>query len=208
MGKITEGIKCIVFDLGGVIINIDYHLSVKEFSKLGLVDFQNQFSQAKQSGFFDDFEIGKFSAQQFYDFVRNISGNKNISNEQIEVAWNAMLLDIPAERIKLIKLLSQQYKVLLLSNTNEVHFKSFEAQFNQVAGVGIHEIFHKAYLSHEIGRRKPNKSTFEFILNDAKADAEETLFIDDTTVHVEGAESAGIRAYLLSSGEDILNLNW
>lgn len=208
MGKITEGIKCIVFDLGGVIINIDYHLSVKEFSKLGLVDFQNQFSQAKQSGFFDDFEIGKVSAQQFYDFMRNISGNKNISNEQIEVAWNAMLLDIPAERIKLIKLLSQQYKVLLLSNTNEVHFKSFEAQFNLVAGVGIHEIFHKAYLSHEIGRRKPNKSTFEFILNDAKADAEETLFIDDTTIHVEGAESAGIRAYLLSSGEDILNLNW
>ena len=140
--------------------------------------------------------------------MRNISGNKNISNEQIEVAWNAMLLDIPAERIKLIKLLSQQYKVLLLSNTNEVHFKSFEAQFNLVAGVGIHEIFHKAYLSHEIGRRKPNKSTFEFILNDAKADAEETLFIDDTTIHVEGAESAGIRAYLLSSGEDILNLNW
>lgn len=205
MNKLTKGIKNIIFDLGGVVINIDYDLTVKEFAKLDISDFQNQFSQYQQTSFFNDFETGKITDDEFFQFVQNAL-KKGLPKTKIENAWNAMLLDIPKARIELIERLSKDYNVYLLSNTNSVHFRSFNQQFIAVAGKELHAIFKKAYLSHEIGRRKPDADTFLFVLQDAGIDAQETLFIDDTKMHVDGASSVGINAYLLQKNEDILDL--
>lgn len=205
--KVKPTITTILFDLGGVIINIDYDATVNAFKKLGLDDFENQFSQTRASNFFIDFETGKVTESDFYEYVR-IALNSSLSDRQIEGAWNAMLLDIPYYRIELLNQLSDKFNILLLSNTNIVHFKAFNEQFKQVAGVGPHHLFNKAYFSHEIGQRKPDRSIYEFVLSDADLKASEILFIDDTIANVIAAQEAGLEVCFLPKGHDIIEIDW
>ena len=118
-------IKNIIFDLGGVLLNLDYSRTIREFQKLGIVNFEKLYSQKNQSSIFDDLETGKINPQ---DFISNIDtfSTKKTDEKDIIVAWNAMLLDLPPERLNFIKSLKAKYKIFLLSNTNEIHIDSFE----------------------------------------------------------------------------------
>lgn len=205
--EVGEDVKAVLFDLGGVIINIDYDATVSAFAALGVPQFESQFSQELLADFFAKFEIGEVSEADFYNYVReNLS--MNLSNEQITLAWNKMLLDIPPKRVELLKLLSEKYKTYLLSNTNIVHLKAFDSQFKLQFGSSVRDLFIKAYFSHEIGKRKPNVNAFNFVLEDANLIASETLFIDDTLMNILGAQKAGLRVHYLQKGNDILNINW
>ena len=104
--KELEGIKNIIFDLGGVILNIDYQLTVEAFKKLGIDDFEEIFSQYKQSTLSDDFETGRITELEFYEGIKTISG-KDFTFEEYKNAWNALLLDLPKERINILKKLSK-----------------------------------------------------------------------------------------------------
>src|SRR5579872_3080509 len=115
-------IKNIIFDLGGVIINIDYKLTSLAFNKLGAKNFDQAYSQMSQNKLFDDFETGKISSEVFRKLLKE-KLQLSISDEQFDNAWNAMLLDIPIKRLLLIKELKKSYKVYLLSNTNDIHLK-------------------------------------------------------------------------------------
>ena len=196
----------IIFDLGGVILNIDYNLTVDAFKKLGLSDFSKFYSQANQSNLFDNYEIGKISSEKFIEELQHVVG-KNISKQSIMEAWNSMLLDLPKERIELLTSLKTKYKTYLLSNTNEIHKIAYcnylknTYQFNDFS-----TFFEKQYLSFEIGMRKPNKEIFEFVINENHLKKEETLFIDDSIQHIIGARETGIDAFHISSGLTILDL--
>ena len=196
----------IIFDLGGVILNIDYNLTVDAFKKLGLSDFSKLYSQENQSNLFDSYEIGKISSEKFIEELQHAVG-KNISKQSIMEAWNSMLLDLPKERIELLTSLKTKYKTYLLSNTNEIHKIAYcnylknTYQFND-----FQAFFQKQYLSFEIGMRKPNKEIFEFVINENKLKKEETLFIDDSIQHVLGARETGIDAFHLTGGLTIIDL--
>ena len=198
--------KNIIFDLGGVILNIDYNLTVEAFKKLGLKDFQNLYSQASQSNLFDAYEVGNISSEKFIDELQHTVG-MNISKQSIIEAWNSMLLDLPKERIELLTRLKTKYKTYLLSNTNEIHKIAYcnylknTYKFNDFS-----TFFEKQYLSFEIGMRKPNKEIFEFVVNENKLKKEETLFIDDSIQHVIGAREMGLDAFHLNNGLTILDL--
>lgn len=195
----------IIFDLGGVILNIDYQLTSKAFVGLGFDNFDEYYTQKKQSRVFDLFETGKITEETF---VEEISKElPRASEHQIIDAWNAMLLDLPGKRIELIQQLSKDHRVFLLSNTNEIHEKAFreivEKQFGRYI---FDELFEKAYLSHHIGLRKPDRECFEYVLDQNNLNPENTIFIDDSVQHVEGAKQAGIRALHLERGMDITKL--
>ena len=198
--------KNIIFDLGGVILNIDYNLTVEAFKKLGLKDFQNLYSQASQSNLFDAYEVGNISSEKFIDELQHTVG-MSISKQSIIEAWNSMLLDLPKERIELLTSLKTKYKTYLLSNTNEIHKIAYcnylknTYKFNDFS-----TFFEKQYLSFEIGMRKPNKEIFEFVVNENKLNKEETLFIDDSIQHVIGAREMGLDAFHLNNGLTILDL--
>ncbi|MCB0698480.1 MAG: HAD family phosphatase [Chitinophagaceae bacterium] len=198
-----KGVRHIIFDLGGVLLNIDYKLTEDAFVKLGMTNFFELYSQLKQTSLFDDFEIGAISTQEFINELRKVSG-LNVSDKEITDAWNAMLLDFPLRRLQILQQLRIYYDLILLSNTNEIH----EAAFNKIL-LSSHSIpnigtfFDRVYLSHRIGMRKPDVAAFERIIEENGLQKEHTLFIDDSPQHVEGAEKAGIQSIWLQNGMTI-----
>ena len=195
-----QGIRHIILDLGGVILNIDYTLSEKAFTSLGISNFARLYSQAQQTSLFDDFETGKIGNAAFIKAIQELSGLP-LFEEDIINAWNAMLLDFPLRRLQLLQQLQLHYDMVLLSNTNGIHEDAFNRilmQQNGIPGIGL--FFDKVYLSHRIGMRKPDIAVFRRILDDTGFDASRTLFIDDSLQHVEGARKAGIQSIFLEKG--------
>ena len=199
-------IKNLLLDLGGVVLNVDYHKMVDVFKEYGIMDFDKHFTQAKQVEIIDKFEEGKCSVEEFRNGIRDLV-NVNLTDEQIDNAWFSMILDLPKERIELIGLLKLKYNVYLFSNTNELHIELLKKRYEEEFGFDIFQmLFTKAYFSNEIKMRKPHPESFQWLLNDAEIKAEETLFIEDSPQHIEGAKKVGLNTYWLTGGETINDL--
>jgi len=187
-----KGIKNIIFDLGGVLLNLDFNLTKQAFIDLGITDFDEYYNKAKQTGLFDLFETGKISEQEFCEQLRELSGTL-IPNNKIIDAWNAMLLNFPYQRKELVLSLKNHFSTVLLSNTNETHIRAFNKIIKEdIDEVSLMPLFDKVYYSNEIGLRKPSRAIFEFVLAQNNYKPEETLFLDDSIQHIEGAKKLGI----------------
>ena len=198
-----QGIKHIIFDLGGVLLNLDYKLTENAFIEAGVTNFPALYSQLQQTDLFDRFEMGQIGAGEFVDTLRNASPNP-ISEQQVLDAWNAMLLDFPVRRLQLLQQLRLHYDLFLLSNTNEIHEEMFNNILLQDRGIpNIGVFFDKVYLSHRVGLRKPMKEIFERVLSDNGLDPAKTLFIDDSPQHITGAKTTGIQTIFLDKGMTI-----
>lgn len=201
-----RSIKNIIFDLGGVLLNINYQLTEQAFIKIGLSNFNDVYSKAKQTDFFDQFETGKISA----DFFRNELKKHlpiNITNQEINAAWNAMLLDLPKERVELLLKLKNNYRTFLLSNTNEIHIDAFEQIYTTHYGNDLFEkLFERYYYSNRIGLRKPNINCFQHVIAENRLNPAETLFVDDSEQHIAGAIQCGLKAVHLKENETINDL--
>ncbi|MFP5471100.1 MAG: HAD family hydrolase [Bacteroidia bacterium] len=194
--EIPKGIKNIIFDLGGVIFDVDYHRTSQAFKDLGCSNFDELYSQQKQSGLFNELETGNISTQAFVNELLRILP-KGITPKQIINAWNAMLIGVP--QIRLNKLLEhkQNYRTFLLSNTNAIHEDAFTKMIVEKNKIdSFAPFFEQLYFSHRIGLRKPNKEIFEFVLEQNNLLPEETLFIDDSPQHLIGAEKTSIKTVL------------
>jgi FMN phosphatase YigB (HAD superfamily) len=204
--KFCIKMKNILFDLGGVILNIDYQLTEKAFQSLGIENFGKFFSQMKQSDLFDLLETGKVGEIEFCDELRRVSGSE-INNFDILTAWNAMLLDLPKERLTLLEKLGKKYRLFLFSNTNEIHLEAFNKIFqNQHQIDSLAPYFEKCYYSHEFGFRKPHPSSFQRLLDLEGLNGSETMFIDDTIIHIDGAKEVGLITHHLSQNETIIDV--
>ncbi|HRG59603.1 MAG TPA: HAD family phosphatase [Bacteroidia bacterium] len=198
--------NAIIFDFGAVIINIDYHKTRVAFENQGIKNFDELFSKAKQNSLFDNFEKGLITENQFRDHLRAISGI-NLSNSTIDDCWNKMLLQLPQNRFNLLKQLSSHIPLYLLSNTNSIHEKAFSIHIEQQYGYkNFTSIFQKVYLSHHINMRKPDLEIFQRVIHENQLLANNTLFIDDSIQHIEGATKAGIHAFHLQDNIDICDL--
>ena len=198
-------IKNILFDLGGILYHIDYNLTVNAFENLGIKEFDKHFSQQQQNQLFDNLETGKISNADFFCEMQKLL--PNCSKSQITEAWNALLIGMPQENVQLLKELSKKYQLFLLSNTNAIHIEYInKVLYNSYRLNSLEPLFTKVYLSHQIAKRKPHIETFNWVLNDAGILAQETLFIDDSIQHIEGANKAGIHTQLWESNEPLSGL--
>jgi len=199
-------IKNIIFDLGGVLMNLDYNKTAAAFKALGYVDFDNMYSQFKADELFEKLETGRISEEDFYTVLKKVA-SKPITDEQIMQAWTAMLLDFRAKSIASLPDLAKKYNLFLLSNTNSIHVNAFRKIFEQQFGHNRFEAnFAKAYYSNEIGMRKPNADVYEFVLQDSGLKAAETLLIDDTHINIVAATALGLHTHFLKQGETIETL--
>lgn len=193
-----NNIRNIIFDLGGVILNINYKLATEALAKLSARGTKVEFSQKEQSALFDSYEKGEISSAEFRQKLRQtylIEG----TDEQIDEAWNAMLLDFPQERIDLLLALGSKYRLFLLSNTNDIHMQGFNGIVSESFSIpNLDSLFEKVYYSHLIGMRKPDAVVFETILQQNRLQPEETLFIDDSIQHIESAQKTGIKTLHLT----------
>jgi len=200
-----KGIKNIIFDLGGIIYAINYQTTIRAFESLGINDFEDVYAKAGQSDLFDKLETGKISKQEFFEEINKFLP-VSISNTQITDAWNAMLIDFMPDAIECLKCLKGDYRIFLLSNTNQIHIEEIKKRSGEEFYTTFCGLFEQVYLSHEIGLRKPHTEVFEHILNEKTLVANETLFIDDSPQHVIGAKMAGLKAHHLKDNERIAHL--
>ena len=201
--ELLKGIKNIIFDLGGVVINLDYKISIEEFKKLGIKDFDVFFAK---NSVLDKWDRGRITVNEFLAEIKKHLPD-SVTNEQIINAWNAMLLDLPKERAELLKKLRKKYRTFLLSNTNELHLEYHFKYLQDFYGVNdLSPFFEKLYFSNIIGMRKPDAEVYEFVLSDSGLKPEQTLFIDDHLQNVESAIRCGIKSYYLQYPSTIMDI--
>ena len=195
-----QNIKAIIFDFGGVILNIDYNKTYKAFTNLGVKNFDEMYSQKNANPLFHDLEEGKINEEEFYNAFRR-STQLKLTDQQIKTAWNAMLMHYRKEALQTLSAIRHKYKLYLLSNTNIIHYKEFNKIFEDQIGSGsINDYFDKAYYSHEIKNRKPDKEAYEYVLKDNNLSASETLFIDDSIQNIDAAKALGLQTIFLKEG--------
>ena len=199
-----NNIDTLIFDFGGVIINLDYSKPLSEFKKLGILDSKKLYSKKEQTKLFDRLECGQISNENFLNEIRKKSNTNDL--ELIKKAWNSILLNIPEERVHLLKKLSSKYKIFLLSNTNSIHLKEIISSYGEKKWKNFISIFNDVYFSNQIGMRKPNENIFFHVINKNKLDVSKTLFIDDTAQHIKTAKKIGFKTYHLADREDIISL--
>ena len=205
-GKISDSnIRNIIFDWGGVITNIDYHATIHKFAEIGITDFKEYYSKSAINELFLLFEKGKIEAYEMRNNLRK-DFNVNVTDQQIDDAWNAMLLDTPVERLELLKFLKTDYRIFLLSNTNSIHAPHYNKYIQDTYGINFPGLFESVYYSHEIGMRKPDHEIYEFVLNKSGLKKDETLFIDDLEVNILPARELGIQTYLLTKPDTLMDL--
>jgi glucose-1-phosphatase len=203
-----QGIKNIIFDLGGVIINLDNRLTEQAFVSMGVKNFSDYFGHGFAASFFKEYEVGKISDRQFIDSLRALTG-LSVPDETVIKGWNALLLDFPRQRIELLKKLRDRYRLFLFSNTNALHLAALQQTYRDTFGDGeLDDHFERAYYSHLMGMRKPDTAPYKQIVDENRLVAEETLFVDDALINVEGAEAAGLKGLYLKPGMAITDLNW
>jgi glucose-1-phosphatase len=201
-----SGIKNILFDLGGVFLDINYQLTEKAFIDLGITDFDQRFNQQFSNTLFEDLETGKIDPETFYHRFRTETGT-SLTNKAIETAWNALLLDFPVERLEWLQQVGEKYPVYLYSNTNLIHYQCFMKKFEETfAGKNFNDYFRTAYYSHELGLRKPYPASYTKIMELEKLNPAETLFIDDTLKNIKGAQEAGLQTLWLEPGMNLQQL--
>jgi len=191
-------VKNIILDFGGVLLDIDYQRTEDAFVALGCKNFREIYSQASQANLFNKFEIGEITETDFFEELKKLPNLKNIQVEEIKNAWNAMLIGFSQENYLMLKDLKKRYRIFLLSNTNKTHITAFEKLLEKICPVSEFEhLFEKVYYSCRMRTRKPDAVCFLHVVNDHHLDLNETIFIDDSIQHVEGARKAGITAHFL-----------
>lgn len=201
--KITEQIKqyeYILFDLGGVLIDIDYHATTSAFANLNVPNFDEIYSQALQTDLFDRFETGKISSQHFINLLLEKLPTRITPNEVVS-AWNAMILDFQPKKITYLESLRSSHKISLLSNTNDIHMDKVRRKLKLVSDKSLEDYFDFIFLSQEIGYRKPEAAAFQLVCETLNAKPNEILFIDDSEQHIIGAQQVGMNTIHFKQNE-------
>ncbi|MDR0295267.1 MAG: HAD family phosphatase [Prevotellaceae bacterium] len=201
-----NNIKTIIFDLGGVLINLDTEAAVRNFKEIGFLDAHKYLGDYLQKGIFLEMEEGKLRDEEFYDKFRELSVNKNITNEQIEEAWCKILLDLPDYKLDLLLELRKKYRVFLLSNTNRIIAAHYTKHAFTQQGLTIDDYFDRRYVSYKIGCVKPYRGIFEYLIADSGIHPQEALFLDDGEQNIITAKEMGFQTYLVAPKEDFRHL--
>jgi glucose-1-phosphatase len=202
-----ENVSAIIFDLGGVIMDIDVKQTLNAFSELGLKNIHEYFGHGFAASFFSDHEAGRITDEEFLGEIKNLLSGET-SDEDLIDAWNALLLRFPEDRIELLRELKTRYRLFLFSNTNAIHYKKFSRIYYESFGGRLEDLFEKAYYSHSLGHRKPDITGYEVIIKENHLDPKQTLFVDDALMNVEGAIKAGLKGLYLPPGFYITDIRW
>ena len=194
-------IKNIIFDWGGVLIHLDKRRCTEAFSQLGIAVDDELTNPYGQRADLMDFEKGLMTVSEFHDTVRRVYGAQ-LTDEQIDEAWNALLLDIPNYKLDKLLELKQHYHLYLLSNTNALHWEEGRKRFDY-KGYKAEDFFDQIFLSNEIHELKPSSEAFLEVVRLASIKPEETLFVDDLQASCDAAAVLGFHTYC-----PVANTDW
>ena len=196
-----KNIDNIIFDLGNVILNIDYQNTIDAFEKIGVPDASIFYSKSAQLNIFNQLETGRISKQNFILEIQKFV--PKASSSQIINAWNAILQDLPNERLEILKNIKDKFSIFLLSNTNTIHIEKIIDKLGEKKYEEFYNLFNKVYYSHEVKLRKPNPDIFKLVIKENCLSIKNTLFIDDSIQHIESAKKIGLKTYHLDGNETL-----
>ena len=194
-------IKAVIFDLGGVLIDIDYQKTIDAFIALGVENASDLYNQFDQKMLFDEYEKGEVSGDYFISQIEPLT-NPGVEKNKIIKAWNALIGEFPQEKLAFIDKIQSKIPCYLLSNTNDIHLKKVYANSNS----DFESLFRKCYYSHLIGKRKPDTATFQWVVEQIQLKASEILFIDDSPQHIKGAKDIGLQTIHYKNKEDLFSI--
>jgi len=196
---LMQNIKNIIFDYGNVIFDIDFKIAQASFKKLGITDIENFFAHKAHNQLFDDFETGAISPAEFREGIRKAANKPELTDAQIDEAWNSLLIGTIQENHDVLLKVKDLYRTFLLSNNNEIHYDWIINYLKTTFNLNNYDTyFEKAYFSQHMKLRKPNTNIFEQVLKDNHLNPAETLFIDDSPQHIEGAKKVGLNTLLMT----------
>ncbi|HTX87711.1 MAG TPA: HAD family phosphatase [Bacteroidales bacterium] len=205
-----DKIRNIIFDFGGVICDLDIPRTEKKFNAFGPPREIPPVNEKETTAMWEDLvgklETGEITPAGFRSAIRDHYPSSP-SDAAIDEAWNALLTGMPMARIHLLESIRRNYRIFLLSNSNEIHYQHFLKAFQQQTGYKDFDgLFEKAYFSFQVHLRKPDPAIFRLVLEQNGLIPSETLFIDDTEEHVRAANGLGVLGYQLKEGQDITGL--
>jgi putative hydrolase of the HAD superfamily len=193
-------IDTIIFDFGNIFIDIDREATEKAFAELGLKEWTEDLEFSNQL-----YELGKIDELEFMSVIQKHIPKIDIL--AIRNAWNIQVGDFPLKRLEFLQLISNQYRVFLLSNADKTHIDRFEHKFGVSFARDFYSCFEKVYFSFEFGFRKPDVKAFQLITNNHNLSPKKTLFIDDTKENINGAAEVGLQTWNLNpEKEDVTQL--
>jgi len=199
-----QNIKNIIFDYGNVIFSINFDRVQQSLKALGISNVDEFYGHLQQDPIFDAFDRGQITAAQFRDRIREKAGSTTLTDAEIDLAWNSILVGIAEGNHDLLLALKQKYRTFLLSNINEIHFTFIMKYLKEEFGFDNNDhLFEKVYYSHYTGMRKPEPAIFEKVLQENSLKPQETLFIDDSPQHLATAKALGIQTFLMTSPDTI-----
>lgn len=192
-----QKVKNVILDYGNVIFMIDFPKVRQAFMDLGIKNVDDFFGHHGQDSLFDAFDKGEISVPEFRDGVRKKADRYDLTDEQIDTAWNSLLLGVPEGKHEILEILRDNYRTFLCSNNNELHYAYCMKHIQEKYGVPSNDVFfERTYYSHLEGLRKPDAAIFERVLEQNNLIPEESLFVDDSPQHLEGAKKLGIQTVL------------
>jgi FMN phosphatase YigB (HAD superfamily) len=190
----AQQIENIIFDFGGVLVDIDKQRCIDQFARVGFnaTPFVGNYTK---DGFFAQYEMGNISTDAFCDEIAKHSTNPDITADQIVYAWKLMLVGIPPERLDMLLRLRERYIVYLLSNIGEMHWDMACEQMFNYHGFNVDNFFEQIFLSYEMHLMKPDPLIFETLLKQTVIKQSATLFIDDSEENCKVASSFGLKTF-------------
>ena len=198
--------KNVVFDLGGVIIDLAVENTINEFSRLTGRTSSQIWEAYRAHDEFIQYEKGMISDEEFRQALCRIFSIK-ASTEDLDQSWNAMLVGLPKHKLDLLERLKSKFKVTVLSNTNNIHLQHVDTVL--LPGIREHRplnhFFHHHYYSHLVQKRKPEPEIFQQVLEENKFSPTETLFLDDNKENITAAETLGIQTQLIQHPDQVMD---
>lgn len=197
-----QNIRHIIFDLGGVLLNLDVEGCTRAFEKAGLKDIRSVLTGTNEGGIFSEYERGEIGTPEFRDGIRQLA-SQSLTDDEIDRMWVNELLDIPQEKLDLLVSLRSKYDIYLLSNTNELHWQHVVESLLPQQNYRVEDLFKETFLSFRMKLAKPDPEIFREVLRQAGLKPEETLFIDDSAVNCQATQSVGIQTEHYKPGNDL-----
>lgn len=193
-----QNIKNIIFDYGNVIFEINFRKAQEALAQLGIANIEEFFAHKTHNTLFDDFETAAISEAQFRAGIRAAANNQDLTDEEIDAAWNSLLIGVPPTIHDTLLEVRAKYRTFLLSNNNVIHYKYIISYLDREFGMPDNSsLFEKTYYSQDMFMRKPNVEIFKKVIAENNLVPEETLFIDDSPQHLVGAKQAGFHTLLM-----------
>ncbi len=184
----------LIFDLGNVIIDLDYNRAFELITLLVPQEYQPRVSEFYRADFHKAYERGEIDSAAFRSEVNAYFG-QNWEDEKVDELWNGILGKIPKKRLELLAQLKNRYQLGVLSNTNSIHIDAVYRMLKSEHGMASFEpLFDRVFYSHEMGLAKPSPEIYEKMIGELGTKADRVIFFDDLEANVKGAASVGIQA--------------